>query len=150
MDGNVSVRRAGSVAVAVPHGEYDIANVSTLRAELVDILRSRPTGIVVDLSDVEFCDLACLRSMAGIGNRAAAVGVWVRIAAPSPLIRRLLEITGLSVSLPAYPDVEQALRGPRNRLGAQPGRAASERVDAEGRDPGRAKTMRAATTWTEA
>jgi anti-sigma B factor antagonist len=113
VDANMNVRRAGNVAVAVLHGEYDLGNAAVLNAELVDVLRCRPAGIVLDVAEVDFCDLACLRSMANLGRRAAAVGIWVRIAGPKPMLRRLLDVTGLGSSLPAYPDVELALRGSR-------------------------------------
>lgn len=117
MDAIVTVRRASGVAVAVLHGDHDLSNAPVLHAELLEVLRSRPTGLVLDFSDASFCDLACLRTLAGFGRRAAAVGVWVRVAGPSPIVRRLLEITGLCKSLPIYPDVELALRGARARSG---------------------------------
>ena len=143
----MNVRRAGNVAVAVLHGEYDLSNLNALRAELVEVLRSRPTGIVLDLAEVEFCDLACLRSMANIGRRAAAMGVWVRAAGPTPMIRRMLEITGLCAALPSYPDVEFALRGPRGRVPA--GRAVSEPLDTGNVAGARRKPVPAAATHNE-
>jgi anti-sigma B factor antagonist len=126
LDAEISVRRAGNVAVAVLHGEYDLGNAASMYAELIDVLRSRPTGIVLDVAAVEFCDLSCLRSMANLGRRAAAVGIWVRMAGPRPMMRRLLEITGLGTSLPAYADVELALRGTRHRATLPAGRAAKK------------------------
>lgn len=129
MDVSINVRRAGDVAVVVLRGEYDLANAAGLRAELVDVLRSRPSGIVLDLVGVEFCDLGCLRSIANIGRRAGAMGVWVRLAGPSPMIRRVLDITGLGATLPAYPDVEFALRGPRHRGTVPAGRMVGESID---------------------
>lgn len=118
MDAIVTVRRASGVAVAVLHGDHDLGNAPALHAELLEVLRSRPTGIVLDFSDVTFCDLAALRTLAGFGRRASAVGVWVRTAGPSAIVRRLLEVTGLCTSLPIYPDVELALRGARTRVGS--------------------------------
>lgn len=122
MDAEVDVRRAGGVAVAVLHGDYDLGNVAELHAELLEVLRVRPTGIVIDLGDAGFCDLTALRAMASIGRRAAAVGVWVRAAGPAPMVRRMLEVTGLCACLPAYADVELALRGSRSRAVLPPGR----------------------------
>lgn len=120
MDANVTVRRASGVAVAVLHGDYDLSTAAALHAELLDVLRGRPTGLVIDLSEAAFCDLACLRTMAALGSRASALGVWVRVAGPAPLVRRLLEITGLCASLPIFPDVELALRGSRARATVPP------------------------------
>ena len=141
MDAIVTVRRASGVAVAVLHGDHDLSNAPSLHAELVEVLRTRPTGLVLDFSDTTFCDLAALRTMAGFGRRAAAVGVWVRVASPSPIVRRLLEITGLCASLPIYPDVELALRGSRGRAGVpKAGRRVStaatsdSRIDAQPRE----------------
>lgn len=111
MDANLAVRRAGGVVVVALSGDYDLSRTATLHTQLLDVLRSRPTGIVIDLSEVTFCDLACLRTMANLGRRSTAVGTWMRMAGPSPIVRRLLEITGLCASLPCFGDLEAALRG---------------------------------------
>ncbi len=115
MDDSVTVRRASGVAVAVLHGEYDIGNAPALRKQLVDVLRQRPIGLVVDLSQVSFCDLACIRALVAVRGRADALGAWLRLAAPPPLLCRLLDLTGLGASLPVFSDVEQAMRGLRGR-----------------------------------
>lgn len=122
MDAVVDVRRAGGVAVAVLHGDFDLGNVAALHAELLEVLRVRPTGIVIDLGEAGFCDLTALRAMANIARRSAAVGVWVRAAGPAPMLRRMLEITGLYACLPTYADVELALRGNRGRAVLPAGR----------------------------
>jgi len=115
MGETVAVRRAGGVAVAVLRGEYDLGNAPALRRQLVDVLRQRPVGVVIDLSQVSFCDLACIRTLVALRRRAEALGAWIRLAAPPPLLCRMLDLTGLGGSLPVFGDVEQALRGPRGR-----------------------------------
>lgn len=111
MDANFAVRRAGGVVVVALSGDCDLSRAATLHTQLLDVLRARPTGIIIDLSEVTFCDLACLRTMANLGRRSTAVGTWMRMAGPSPIVRRLLEITGLCASLPCFLDVEAAVRG---------------------------------------
>ncbi len=111
MDANLAVRRAGGVVVVALSGDYDLSRAATLHTQLLDVLRARPTGIVIDCSEVTFCDLACLRTMANLGRRSTAVGTWMRMAGPSPIVRRLLEITGLCASLPCYLDIDAAIRG---------------------------------------
>ena len=123
MDANLAVRRAGGVVVVALSGDYDLSRAATLHTQLLDVLRARPTGIVIDLSEVTFCDLACLRTMANLGRRSTAVGTWMRMAGPSPIVRRLLEITGLCASLPCFGDIEAALRG-KARAGVPAGRGA--------------------------
>jgi anti-sigma B factor antagonist len=137
------------VAVAVLHGDYDLGNSAALHTELLDVLRSRPSGIVLDLSDVAFCDLTCLRTMASIGHRAAAMGAWVRVAGASTMVRRMLEVTGLSASLPAFPDVELALRGSRIRPMLPGGRAVSAPAVSDSGVTARLNSFSAAPTPTE-
>jgi anti-sigma B factor antagonist len=115
MDESVAVRRSGGVAVAHLRGDYDLANASALRMHLVDVLRQRPTGLVIDLSEVSFCDLACIRTLVALRRRADVLGAWIRLAGPPPLVCRLLDLTGLGASLPVFSDVEHALRGLRGR-----------------------------------
>lgn len=115
-DADITVRRTAGVAVVTMSGELDVARVTTVRDQLLDVPRSLPTGIVVDLSGVAFCDLASLRVLAQLGRRAEEDGTWLRLAAPSPVVRRLLEISGLAATLPCFDDVEAALRG--QNLGA--------------------------------
>ncbi len=122
MDANLAVRRAGGVVVVALSGDYDLGCAATLHTQLLDALRARPTGIVIDLSEVTYCDLACLRTMANLGRRAVAVGTWMRLAGPSPIVRRLLEITGLCASLPCFGDIEAALRGVKARPSVPAGR----------------------------
>ena len=149
MDADINVRRAGGVAVAVLHGDYDLGNSAALHSELLDVLRSRPSGIVLDLSGVDFCDLTCLRTMAGIGHRAAAVGAWVRVAGAKSMVRRMLEVTGMSASLPTFPDVELALRGSRVRPVLPAGRAVHAPAGADTRVIGRTNPQYAAPTPSE-
>jgi anti-sigma B factor antagonist len=115
MDERVAVRRAGDVAVAVLHGEYDLRDAPALRRQLMAVLRQRPVGLVIDLSQVSFCDLACMRTLVALRCRADALGAWIRLAGPPPLLCRMLDLTGLGALLPVFGDVEQALRGPRSR-----------------------------------
>ncbi|MGQ0632089.1 MAG: STAS domain-containing protein [Sporichthyaceae bacterium] len=120
----LAVRRAGGIAVVSLAGDLDLSNTASLHAQLLDVLRARPAGMVIDLSEVTFCDLACLRTMSNLGRRAQSVGIWVRLAGPSPIVRRLLEITGLCACLPCFADVELALRG-KSRPSVPAGRSSS-------------------------
>lgn len=148
VDAEVDVRRAGGVAVAVLHGDYDLGNVAALYAELLEVLRVRPTGIVIDLGEAGFCDLTALRAMANIARRAAALGVWVRAAGPAPMVRRMLEITGLCACLPPFADVELALRGARGRVVLPAGRT-SHIGEPDARIAGRTSALHATVSRSE-
>ena len=57
--------------------------------------RPRPR-IVVDLSGVEFCDSTGLSAFVVGHNQADRDGGWVRLAAPSAWMARLLDTVGLT------------------------------------------------------
>lgn len=76
-------------------GEIDASTAPTLD----DALRSLPVAdgsVVVDVSDVAFIDSSGLRVLISLASRADHAGRSVILERPSPAVRRLLEITGLT------------------------------------------------------
>jgi anti-anti-sigma factor len=81
------------VAIKLSLGEYDIACVPELKAEL-----SRADGThtaTVDLGTVTYIDSACLGVMASTADRLEESGGSLRFVNVSPGIRKLLEICGV-------------------------------------------------------
>ena len=80
---------------------------------LVDALTPLAEGarprIVVDLVDVPMCDSTGLNILVQTKLRAAARGGWLRLAAPQPIVRRVLEVTRLVRMLPIYDTVVDAV-----------------------------------------
>jgi anti-anti-sigma factor len=81
-------------------GEIDIFTSMALRRRLLNALRYSTSMLVLDLSDVLFCDASGLGVLVGIQHRARAQGVVLALTAPRPYMSRLLHITGLDRSLP--------------------------------------------------
>ena len=76
-------------------GEIDIFTSQALRQQLLTVL-SHSTGLLIlDLSEVSFCDASGLAVLVGIQRRARAQGVTLVLATPQPYMTRLLHITGL-------------------------------------------------------
>jgi anti-sigma B factor antagonist len=99
-----------SVVVTV-RGNLDVDSATVLTTTLDQVLdRPRPR-IVVDLSGVEFCDSTGLSAFVVGHNRADRDGGWVRLAAPSAWMVRLLDTVGLTGRLGVYPSVADALSG---------------------------------------
>lgn len=92
-------------------GDLDVNRVASLSTDFLEASGSAPSGIVVDLSEVTFCDVACLRVLANVARRADETGTWLRLAGASSMVRRLLQITGLDVALACFADVGSATRG---------------------------------------
>jgi len=79
-------------------GELDIATIRTVREGLLSMLLSAARLLVIDLSEVSFCDVAGLAMLIDMQRRASRRGITVRLAAPRPQLARLLRATGLDRS----------------------------------------------------
>lgn len=118
----LSARASGAITVAELAGELDIASAPALREELLSLLRRRSSRLVIDLSKVSFCDASGLAVLVSTGRRARLLGGFLRLAAVSPQVGRVLQMTGLQRNLAQFPSVEAAATGARaaerGRLGA--------------------------------
>ncbi|GAA5068212.1 anti-sigma B factor antagonist [Thermocatellispora tengchongensis] len=81
-------------------GDIDVLTSAALRQDLLATLRYSHSMLVLDLSQVSFCDASGLAVLIGIQQRARAQGVTLVLAAPSPRVSRILHITGLDRKLP--------------------------------------------------
>ncbi|MEV0149569.1 MULTISPECIES: STAS domain-containing protein [unclassified Nonomuraea] len=93
---------AGASAPTTVHlsGEIDIFTSAALRRRLLSTLHHSTSLLILDLSEVSFCDAAGLAVLVGIQHRARARGVTLALTAPTPYMSRLLHITGLDRGLP--------------------------------------------------
>jgi len=81
------------VAVA---GEVDLATTPALRERLLHVLRDqRPELLDVDLAEVTFLDCTGLGALVAVRNAAIRAGGQMRVSHPQPVVRRVLEVTGL-------------------------------------------------------
>jgi anti-anti-sigma factor len=110
VDEGVAVSSVGDVAVVHLRGEFDLAGAARLRELLDEVLRTSPVGIIIDLSRVSYCDSACLAEFVAARRNAVHVGARLCLVGPCPLIRRILDLTGLAVVLPVYVSIDYALR----------------------------------------
>ncbi|WP_433435542.1 STAS domain-containing protein [Nonomuraea sp. CA-141351] len=92
---------AGSAAPTTVHlvGEIDIFTSKALRRQLLITLRHSTSPLIIDLSQVPFCDVGGLAVLVGIQRRARAQGITLALAAPRPEVFRLLHVTGLDRGL---------------------------------------------------
>lgn len=87
------VRREGEGAHVVSlAGELDSSNVDTLAAPIAALLAERPERLIFDLGELRFMDSA---GIAVLVHAAAEVGP-VEVRDPSPIVRRVIEVTGLT------------------------------------------------------
>jgi anti-anti-sigma factor len=84
---------AGTLTVLI-RGDLDAISTPSLDALLTQILVSPPLRLVFDLGEVGFIDCAAARVIAGTGGMLPR-GQRPVIRYPGPLVRRMLELTGL-------------------------------------------------------
>jgi stage II sporulation protein AA (anti-sigma F factor antagonist) len=89
---------AGSPTVILS-GELDASNVASLEAAMTSVTARAPARVTFDLSALGFMDSS---GIAVLINTAAKVSE-VHLRQPSPIIRRVLETTGLSSLLTVEP-----------------------------------------------
>ena len=84
-----------TVRVAVV-GEIDLSNSDVLRVRLLNVLSAlHPDRIEVDLAGVTFLGCSGLTVLVALGHAAARTGCRLWITNPQPIVRRVLDLTGL-------------------------------------------------------
>jgi len=97
-----------AVPVVTAPEEIDITTAYALRAALASAARGHAT-VVVDMTRTHACDTAGLHVLVRAHRRALAQGGELRLAMPSPDVRRLLAITGLDRVIRHFASLDEAL-----------------------------------------
>jgi anti-anti-sigma factor len=108
MRASISDHRS-DVAVLHLSGELDADTASQLHSMLADLLERPVPRIVVDLSDLKFCDSVGLSAFITSKQVIAARGGWLSFAGANPFLIQLMETVGLSRYFAIFPDVDDAI-----------------------------------------
>ncbi|GAA4883904.1 STAS domain-containing protein [Kitasatospora terrestris] len=105
----VTVQVHPRVTVVRPEGELDHDTVGPLREALDTALADGARRLVVDCSGLAFCDSTglnlLLRTRLAVRDRGGAV----ELAAPGPVVARILEVTGADELFTVHPGMAEAL-----------------------------------------
>ena len=99
-----------NTAVLVLRGSLDIDTAPALKANLNRLVERPAPHVVVDLAGLDFCDSMGVGVLVTAHAKAQERGGWVRLAAPSSFLRRLLDTLGLTDFLSLHADVDAALK----------------------------------------
>jgi anti-anti-sigma factor len=97
---------AGRVVVALS-GEVDATNAEG-SAALIATVAARVPWLIVDLTGLKFIDCAGTRALAAAARQARQAGGGLVLAAPAPLVLRMLDLTGLITGVPVCATVDEA------------------------------------------
>ncbi|TMR19934.1 STAS domain-containing protein [Nonomuraea turkmeniaca] len=100
----IDTRPPGGTGASAPttihlSGEINLFTSAALRRQLLNELDHSSSLLILDLSQVTFCDAGGLAVLIGIQRRARAQGITLALTAPRPYMSRLLRLTGLDRSL---------------------------------------------------
>ncbi len=92
-----SARSDGAITIEVV-GDIDISTSPRLLAEIRALLAGGPSSVVLDLTRVGFCDSSGLSVLVQLNRQCAEAETDLALA-PSKVVRRAIELTGLLSTL---------------------------------------------------
>ncbi|WP_324787173.1 anti-sigma factor antagonist [Streptomyces sp. H51] len=116
---DVSLPRS-DVALLAVKGYLDIDTATEFQHHLANQLHHGRRHFLLDLSDVPFMDSSGMNIILRVYQEARELPGSVHIISPTPAVRRILDLTGVSITVPVSESVEEAL----------------DRVDGPDRTPG--------------
>lgn len=81
-------------------GEIDAVAIPSFAGCLDDVIAAGRSRLVLDMAEVEFIDSVGLAAIVAARRRMAAHGGSVSLRRPSPPVRKLLDIVGLTGFVP--------------------------------------------------
>jgi len=101
--------KRGAVVVVAPHGSLDINTRQVFQDELIGLLETRETALLVDLSHVDFMTCTGLSAMLFAAKRVEDIAGQFAVCSVNKNIQLVFEISGFDSILDTYPNVDEAL-----------------------------------------
>ncbi|MFF0190817.1 STAS domain-containing protein [Streptomyces sp. NPDC005244] len=104
----ITLSTSADIRVLALGGEIDADNVGLLR-EAMRIDGRESSKLVLDLGAVTFMDSSTINVLALANRHATAAGGWLRMAALTEPVQRVIELVGLDTIITCYPTLPEAL-----------------------------------------
>lgn len=105
----VTVSHEATHALVTLTGELDVISGERLRAVLGKLADEGVTRLVLEASELTFCDSMGLRLLLEAHDRAVEAGGFMKLAGVRGVFRRILTVTGLHAAFPIYETLPDAL-----------------------------------------
>ena len=102
------VRWMGRQAVVALPEHIDVSNASQIREELLWVINRGAAALIADMTGTLSCDHSGADVVMRAYQRALASGTQLRLVVTAPIVRRVLEVSGLDRLIPVYPSLEAA------------------------------------------
>jgi anti-sigma B factor antagonist len=91
----IAQQEQGSPPVIAVNGDLDLATAPELVGLGTSLIEAGATDVIVDAQGLAFCDSSGLSAFVQIANRLGTDSGRLAIARPNPMVRRVLEMSGL-------------------------------------------------------
>ncbi|MEU6410101.1 STAS domain-containing protein [Microbispora sp. NPDC046933] len=105
----VTVSHEAAHTLVTLAGELDVISGERLRTVFGKLAEEGATRLVVDASELTFCDSMGLRLLLEAHDRAVEAGGFMKLAGVRGVFRRILTVTGLHAAFPIYETLADAL-----------------------------------------
>lgn len=117
----LDTRAAEDAIVASVAGEVDISNAADLGSALEGAVPQQALGLVLDLSEATYIDSAGLHLLFRLGGRLTRRRQQLRVVVPDrAAVRQVVNLAGLSWTVPQDKDVAEALTNLRAEVPPRP------------------------------
>ncbi len=105
---HVTVPREDAVLLTV-EGDLDIDTATELQHHLANQLHHGRRHFLLDVSSVPFMDSSGMNIILRVYQEARDISGGVYVIRPTSAVRRILDLTGVSITVPTVDSVEEAL-----------------------------------------
>lgn len=103
----LNFREHGDYQVAALCGELDAVDSEAVGTELAKAVAVNPR-VIIDMTGLEFIDCCALGVLARVRAQALRAGGDLLVAAPAPLIRRVITLTEMTACFPVRASAAEA------------------------------------------
>ena len=105
------IRERGTIVLAAVEGEVDLSNKEALISQLTEAVSNSATGLLLDLSKLEFMDSSGVHMLYTLAERLAdRLQSYAVVLPPNSPPRRAIEFSGVEPAGWLHPDADTALR----------------------------------------
>ena len=108
-DGPCPVRWAGQQAVVTLPEHIDASNSGPIREQLLDLINRGAAVLIADMTGTVSCEPGGADALLRAYHRASVSGGHLRVAVAAPVVRRILDASGLDRLVSIYPTVQAAI-----------------------------------------
>jgi anti-sigma B factor antagonist len=106
---HIAQEKVGTHVVLVATGDLDLATAPDLTEAADALIDAGAHDVVIDVPGLAFCDSSGLGAFVRIANRVRPDGGRLALSGPSPIVHRVLEVSGLTEAFIVAGSVAEAI-----------------------------------------